>query len=426
MVILPDNDTPGKNYAYKIANLLYGKVSTLKVVELPGLSEAEDVIDWSKIPENNRNALVELVENTPQWTPIMVVNEVAVTPENEIQVLDFPIDVFPASLKPLVLDVSKSVGIPSSVTSSIALTILSTAIGNSIKISPKPTFEVSPFLWVGVVMPTGSAKTPQLELLTKPVKQRQAAAYKRYKNEVRQYQLTLRAFKKNESNEIPNEPAFEQYLVQDATVEALSNAFESQSRGLLSIQDELSGWLLGMNQYKSSGNDRQAYLQLFNSNSWAINRKSGVKFIPSTGLGIIGNIQPEIIPLIFENESFADGLVQRILFVYPDTPPMKFCRESVKDLSVWNDLVNWCYQIPITTDEYGFVVPKILKLEGKALDTYETFYNEYGSLATILPSRYRGFISKLFLYCLKFAVLHVVEGFKSGGDFKYYSRKNYN
>ena len=129
----------------------------------------------------------------------------------------------------------------------------------------------------------------------------------------------------------------------------------------------------------------------------------------------MGNVEPELIPLIFENESFADGLIQRILFVYPDTPPMKFCRESVKDLSVWDDLLNWCYQIPIMTDEHGFVVPKVLRLEGKALDTYETFYNEYGSLAAILPSRYRGFISKLFLYCLKFAgVLHVVEGFRDG------------
>ncbi len=170
---------------------------------------------------------------------------------------------------------------------------------------------------------------------------------------------------------------------------------------------------LGMNQYKGNGNDQQLYLQLFNSNSWSINRKSGIKFIPSTGLGIVGNIQPEIIPSIFENDSFADGLIQRILFVY-QPPPMKFNRDSISNLALWNNLVDWCYEIPITTDELGFVVPKILKLEGKALDTYETFYNEYGSLAAILPTRYRGFISKLFLYCLKFAgILHVIEGFKN-------------
>ncbi len=198
------------------------------------------------------------------------------------------------------------------------------------------------------------------------------------------------------------------------TVEALTIAFEAQPRGLLSIQDELASWLLGMNQYKGSGNDRQAYLQLFNSNSWSVNRKSGVKFIPSTGLGIIGNIQPETIPLVFSKESFDDGLIQRLLFVYPNIQPMKFNRHSINNLYLWEDILSWCYRLPITINDEGFVVPKILRIEGVALDVYERFYNEYGALATILPSRYRGFISKLFLYCLKFAgILHIIQGYGS-------------
>lgn len=69
VIILPDNDTPGKNYACKIASELHGKVEELKVVVLPGLSKAEDVIDWSKIPSNNREKLIELIQNTPQWIP---------------------------------------------------------------------------------------------------------------------------------------------------------------------------------------------------------------------------------------------------------------------------------------------------------------------------------------------------------------------
>ena len=68
VVLLPDNDTPGKNYAYKIANLLHDKVKELKIVELPGLKEAEDVIDWGKAG-NDKSKLIELVKNTPQWMP---------------------------------------------------------------------------------------------------------------------------------------------------------------------------------------------------------------------------------------------------------------------------------------------------------------------------------------------------------------------
>jgi putative DNA primase/helicase len=41
----------------------------LKVVELEGLQKKEDVIDWAKIPGNNKDRLVELVKNTPEWIP---------------------------------------------------------------------------------------------------------------------------------------------------------------------------------------------------------------------------------------------------------------------------------------------------------------------------------------------------------------------
>lgn len=357
---------------------------------------------------------IELVKNTSEWTPITVVTVVTDTPEEKIEIVNFPVEVFPVGLKEMVLSISNSMGVPVSVTGSIVLTIMGTAVGNAIRVSPKTTFEVSPFLWACVVMPTGSGKSPLLELLTRPIKSRQAAAYKRHKNELKQYQLSLRSFKKNETDELPDEPVLEQYLINDSTVEALTTAFEAQPRGLLSIQDELAAWLLGMNQYKGNGNDRQAYLQLFNSGDWSINRKSGVKFIPSTGLGIIGNIQPETIPLIFSKESLDDGLIQRLLFVYPGTQPMKFNRNTVDNLYLWDDILGWCYKLPIATDDNGFVIPKILRIEGEALDTYEAFYNEYGALATILPARYRGFVSKLFLYCLKFAgILHVVQGYGS-------------
>ena len=68
IVILPDNDTAGKNYAYKIANALHGKVKELKLVELPGLKEKEDIIDWDKIQGNDKAKLIEIVRNAPVWT----------------------------------------------------------------------------------------------------------------------------------------------------------------------------------------------------------------------------------------------------------------------------------------------------------------------------------------------------------------------
>ncbi len=67
VIVLPDNDTSGGNYAYKLANALHSKVKELKVVELLGLSEAEDVLDWSKIAGNDKSKLIEIVKNASEW-----------------------------------------------------------------------------------------------------------------------------------------------------------------------------------------------------------------------------------------------------------------------------------------------------------------------------------------------------------------------
>ncbi len=69
VVILPDNDEPGAGYALKIANALHGKVKELKIIELPGLGEAEDIINWSKTPGNDKSKLMELIKDAPLWTP---------------------------------------------------------------------------------------------------------------------------------------------------------------------------------------------------------------------------------------------------------------------------------------------------------------------------------------------------------------------
>lgn len=68
VVILPDSDSPGKAYAQKIANALYGKVGEIKIVELPGLGESEDIIDWVR-NGGTKNQLLEIVKTAPVWSP---------------------------------------------------------------------------------------------------------------------------------------------------------------------------------------------------------------------------------------------------------------------------------------------------------------------------------------------------------------------
>lgn len=82
VVILQDDDKPGKEFAYQKLNFLYGKVSSLKFVELPGIEEitrlnkikygkekGADITDWLNMPDHDIDELLTLVNNTPEWTP---------------------------------------------------------------------------------------------------------------------------------------------------------------------------------------------------------------------------------------------------------------------------------------------------------------------------------------------------------------------
>lgn len=72
LIVLPDNDDPGRGYAEHIATTMRGKAASIKVVTLPGLPEKGDVLDWRQLPGNDKAKLMQLVDVTPVWEPTEV------------------------------------------------------------------------------------------------------------------------------------------------------------------------------------------------------------------------------------------------------------------------------------------------------------------------------------------------------------------
>lgn len=64
VVILPDNDDPGKKHAQDVANNLLGIAKTIKIVKLPGLPEKGDVSDFLS-SGHSKEELLRLVEESP-------------------------------------------------------------------------------------------------------------------------------------------------------------------------------------------------------------------------------------------------------------------------------------------------------------------------------------------------------------------------
>lgn len=66
VVILPDNDPPGREHAQLVARALDGRAKSVRVVELSGLPEKGDVSDWLAAGHTVEE-LRELVDRTPEY-----------------------------------------------------------------------------------------------------------------------------------------------------------------------------------------------------------------------------------------------------------------------------------------------------------------------------------------------------------------------
>ncbi|NLF09476.1 MAG: AAA family ATPase [Pirellulaceae bacterium] len=68
VVIIPDNDKPGREHANQVAQALSGIASSIKVVKLPGVPEKGDLSDWLD-RGGTKEKLKRLIDAAPEWTP---------------------------------------------------------------------------------------------------------------------------------------------------------------------------------------------------------------------------------------------------------------------------------------------------------------------------------------------------------------------
>jgi hypothetical protein len=70
VVILPDNDEPGRNHAELVAASLHGIAKSVRILELPGLEPKEDIFDWAKHFWGTVEELHRLIAHEAKpWTP---------------------------------------------------------------------------------------------------------------------------------------------------------------------------------------------------------------------------------------------------------------------------------------------------------------------------------------------------------------------
>ncbi len=365
VVIVPDNDAPGRTHAADVAGSLLGVAASVRVVELPGLPEKGDVTDWANDGGTSAElkrlrraakhldapALAELRERWGQpnrdipgeWPDPLAIQ--AKLPPVEA----FHTDLLPVSLRPMVKDIAERMQVPIDLPAIAMVLCLAGAVSRRAVIQPKALdsgWVIVPNLWGGIIALPGFLKSPVIQNATRPLNEVQAEWRREHEDALKDYALAKETqelkhtawkqhFKENLKKGAPapprpggepEEPILRRLIVNDATFEATHKTMSENPAGILVIRDELTGWLSRLDQ-EEFGTERAFALQAWNGDAPYIMDRIGRGTIsaPACCMSMLGGIQPgrlrSYLVDALKDGPANDGLMQRFQFlVWPDTP----------------------------------------------------------------------------------------------------------
>lgn len=240
----------------------------------------------------------------------------------------------PPQLVNYVFDQSELLGADPGVLALSCIVACAAAIHDGIEIQPKrhdPTWTEQARLWGAIVGDPSIRKTPAIKKAVGHLRKIDMKLAEVSGAKLAEYERELKIHKKREAAHIngeargnvvgdladpPTPPASERLMAEDITVEAMSNVLKDNARGVLVINDELSGWFGSMDAYKGGGGkDRGLWLEIYNGGPKRVDRvMRGTILVPNWSASILGGIQPDSIRRI-SGQMYDDGLLQRFMVV---------------------------------------------------------------------------------------------------------------
>ena len=425
VVILPDNDQPGQNYADTVAAILakLTPAATVKKVDLPGLLEHGDIVDWidahgdAAEPDELKRQVEALADEAETIRPDR--------PATRIEPFKpFPVDALPQPTRGLVVAGANAIGCDPSYIALPMLTVLAAAIGNTRRLQLKRGWSAPAILWTAIVGESGTAKTPAFKLALRPIRERQRKALERHAEAMRQYESDLLHYEKrlaewkktkntlDDPPTKPEPPQAERSIVGDTTAEALAPILLANPRGVLQARDELAGWIGGFDRYAAGkkGADAATWLSMHNAESVIVDRKTGNQqtiFVPQASLSITGGIQPVILDRVLGIEHRESGLAARLLLTCPPRKPKRWTEADI-DPAIEDEitrLIDRLYELqPMATEEDDFR-PVVVGLTRDAKSVWKAYYNAHGREQMELVGELSAAWSKLEEYAARLALV---------------------
>lgn len=320
----------------------------------------------------------------------------------------FPKCVFPAAIQALIADLLLDSTYSHNYLCTALFFAVSIAIGNTrvLSFQGKPSKAI---LFMALLGGTGSAKTPNIMAALAPL-------LKVDMYYLKEYHMQLKEWQKAPIEDRGDKPIPRQLRVQDFTLEAILQLLSKQTHGICVFVDELKGWLSSFNQYRGKGGDQEQWLSIFSGVPVVVNRKTHdeIPFIPNPFVGVIGGIQPRVLPKLFGGDRMDNGFFHRLLFV-PDSnegDPLLWMPGDLPSSAgeEWEQFIKKILNMGGYFDSSVQVETKEYQLSDDANEYICGWQNKIENKNTEEPEYLTEIFRKIQTYCLRFAlVIHTMR-----------------
>jgi hypothetical protein len=297
--------------------------------------------------------------------------------------LQFPIDIFPQDVQNYIIESSKTLGLSIDYMGCAFLWMLSLIIGNSIRIEVKPGWTETATLWIAVVGKPGIGKTPSINQMIYPLREKNVQEQKEFQRQYAKWQEYEKIpAKEKDTHEEIAKPKSKQFIVGDITLEALVDLHEENPNALGIFKDELAGWFKDMNKYRQ-GSDLEFWLSSWSGTSISLNRKTAKSaFVDKPFIPVLGGIQPSVFEEFTTGNNKENGFVDRILISYPELTVNKYNDDYLE-----NEVIDWYRSYVLrfkNTIDTSFVninsndeiIPLIVKFTNKAQQQWKRIHDK--------------------------------------------------
>lgn len=397
VVIVPDNDEPGRSYAETVRRDLSEYDCRAVILELPGLAEKEDFTDWHERHGGTKEALLEMAEALiappPEPWEQPVALDWAAAPE-------FPVETLPAWGAAMVRATAESLQTQLDVPALLFLGLLSVAFQKRVQCVVREDWTEPLSIWALNVQLPGSRKSQVFSRLKAPVIAYEEEQTANMAGEVAaaeaEHRILQGRLKRLEDQAIKGKTEFDRdramreakmvaadlethrvptrprLVVDDATPEKLSMLLANNGGRMAVLSAEGGIFDIMAGKYSSGSANLDLYLAGHSGDDYVSDRvgRSNVT-IRGAALAFVLTVQPDVLQGFAAKPSFRGrGLLGRFLYAMP--PPVFGRREPVGTPipwevgESWNERMKQALETPADIGPDGQPRPHNLTLEPDA------------------------------------------------------------